>query len=199
MRTSIRFQITTILTLWKFRRERKPGWLQNAKTLLIGTRDLLPLDSTCRCSRTKEWNSDFAGSISDPLTQPCSNSLCSSCPKRWKAEESSPQMKISGQKQLSPCPTGERAATVESMVLTRSSRKRRQSLRNFFCKKLLYIFSRGDDRRVPFKKCSSQVAPKHERFGSRYASHFPKTDKLLLHFTFSSEQYTNRESSPNAR
>ena len=58
-----------ILFLCKVRRERKPGWLQNAKALLTGTRDLLPLTSTCRCSRTNEWNSTFAGSISDPLTQ----------------------------------------------------------------------------------------------------------------------------------
>ena len=39
---------------------------------------------------------------------------------------------ISGQKQISPCPNGEQAATVERMVLTRSSRIRRQSLRNSF-------------------------------------------------------------------
>ena len=45
---------------------------------------------------------------------------------------------ISGQKQLSPCPTGERASTVERMVLTRFSRKRRQSLRNFFRRRLLF-------------------------------------------------------------
>ena len=64
-------------------------------------------------------------------------------------------MTISGQKQLSPCPTGERAATLERMVLSRSSRKRRQSLRNSFCRKLLFIFSRDDNRRVPSKKCSS--------------------------------------------
>ena len=106
-------QSTIILTLCKFFRERKPGWLQNAKTLLIGTQDLLPLDCTCRCSRTNKWKSTFAGSIVDPLTQPCSNSPSSSCLKRWKTEYSSPPMMIPGQKQLSPCPTGERAATVE--------------------------------------------------------------------------------------
>ena len=141
-------QSTLILILCKYRRERKPGWLQNANTLLIGTRDLLPLVSTCRCSRTKNWSSAFAGSISDPLTQPSS----SRCPNRWKAEESSPPMTISGQKQLSPCPTGERAATVHRMVLTRSSRKRRQSLRNSIRRKLLFIFSGDDSRRVPSKK-----------------------------------------------
>ena len=43
-------------------------------------------------------------------------------------------------------------ATVEKMVLARSSRKRRQSLWNSFRRKLLFIFSRDDSRRVPFKK-----------------------------------------------
>ena len=47
---------------------------------------------------------------------------------------------ISGQKQLRPWPIGERAATVERMVLTRSSRKRQQSLRNSLRRKLLLIF-----------------------------------------------------------
>ena len=153
---------TVMLTLYKFSRERKPGWLQNANTLLIGTGDLLPLVSTCRCSRTKEWNSAFAGSISDPVTQPSSSRPSSSCPKRWKAEKLSPPMTISGQKQLSPCPTGERAAAVERMVLTSSSRKRRLSVRNSFRRKLLFIFSKDDSRRVPSKKCSSAIAPRQE-------------------------------------
>ena len=83
-------------------------------------------------------------------------------------------------KQLSPCPTGECAATVERMVLTRSSRKRRQYLRNSFRKKLLFIFSRDDNRGVPSKKCSSAIAPKHECFESMYASHFSMTGKSLL-------------------
>ena len=120
-----------ILPLCIFRQKRKPAWLQNAKTPLIGSQDLLPLTSTCRCSRTNEWNSAFAGSVSDPVSQPSSSSPYSSCPKRGKAENSSPPMMISGQQQLNPCPTGEPAATVERMLLTRSSRKRRQSLRNF--------------------------------------------------------------------
>ena len=41
-------------------------------------------------------------------------------------------MVISRQKQLIPYPTRERAATVQRIVLTRSSRKRRQSCRNYF-------------------------------------------------------------------
>ena len=89
-------------------------------------------------------------------------------------------MTISGQKQLSPCPKGERAATVERMVLTKSSRKRRQSLRNSLRRKVLLIFSRDDNRRVPSRKCSSAIAPKHEWFGSMYASHFSITGKSLL-------------------
>ena len=49
---------------------------------------------------------------------------------------------ILGQKQLNICRTGERAATVERMVLTRSSRKRQQSLQNSFWRKLV-LFSQG--------------------------------------------------------
>ena len=61
----MRISNTMIQTLWNLRRDRKPGWLQTAKTLIIGTRDMLALTSTCRCSWTIEWNSAFAGSISD--------------------------------------------------------------------------------------------------------------------------------------
>ena len=57
-------------------------------------------------------------------------------------------MRILGQKQLKPRPTGERAATVEKMELIKSSRKRRQSLRISFQRKLLFIFSRDNNRRV---------------------------------------------------
>ena len=198
MKRQRRFWSTIILNLCNFRRERKPGWLQNAETLLSGTRDLFPLTSTCRCSRTNEWNSFFTGSISDPLTQASSSRPSGSCPKMWKVECSSPMM-ILKQKQLSLWPTGECATTVERMVLTRSSRKRRQSLRNSFCRKLLFISSRDDNRRVPSRKCSSSLARKHEWCGSMYASRFSMTGKSLLHLTFCSRQCTNRESSPNPR
>ena len=70
------------LNLYKMRRERKPRWLQNASTLLIGERDLLALSSTRRCSRTKETKSTLAVSISDPLTHPVSGSSSSSRAKR---------------------------------------------------------------------------------------------------------------------
>ena len=166
--------------------------------LLIGTRNLLPFTSTCRCSRTKEWNSTIVGSISHPITQPSSSSPSKNYPKRWKTEKASPPMMISGQKQLSPRTTGERAATVEGMVLTRSSRKRRQFLRNFFRRKLLFIFSTDDNRQVPSKKCSSSMALKHEWFGNLYASHLSMTGESLLRFTFCSRQHKKRESSSNA-
>ena len=87
MRMSRCFQSTMKLTFCNLRRKRKPGWLQNAKTLLIGTRDLLPLASTCRCSRTKELNSAVAGSVCDPLTQPNSSSPSSSCPKEVESQK----------------------------------------------------------------------------------------------------------------
>ena len=133
-----------------------------------------------------------------PLTKPSSSSPSRGCPKRWKAEYLSPPIMIWGQKQLSPCPTGERAATIEKTVLTRSSGKRRQSFQNCFRRRLLFIFSRDDNRRVPSGKCSSSIAPKHEWLGRMYASHFSITGKSLFRFTFCNKQYTNWESSPNA-
>ena len=162
--------------------------------LLIGTRDLLPLDSTCRCSRRKQWNSAFAGSILDPLTQPSSSSLSSSCPKSWKAEQSSPTMTISGQKQLIPCPTRERAPTLDRMVLTRSSRKQRLSLRNFFRRKLQFVLSRDDNRRV-FQEMLFCDRPKARMIWEHVGLPLLYHGKSLLPFTFCSNQYTNRESS----
>ena len=81
------------------------------------------------------------------------------------------------------------------MVLTRSSRKRRKSLRNCFRRRLLFFFSRVDNRRFLSTSCSSSMAPKHERFGSMYVSHFSMTGKSLLRLTFWSRQYRNWESS----
>ena len=182
-----------ILTLCNFHRERKPDWLQHAKTLSMVTQYLLPLISTCRCSWMKEWNSASAGSTFDALAQPRSTKPSSNCPKCWKAEYSSPPMMILIQKQLMLCPIGERAATVEVMVLTKSSRKRRQSLRKSFRRKRLFISSRDKKRRVPSKNCSSSMAPKHEHFENMYASHFSMTCKSLLGFIFRSKHYTNRE------
>ena len=152
------FQSNILLTLCKFRRERKPGWLQNARTLFIGTRDLLPLASTCRCSRTIEWNSAFAGSILEPLTQLSSSSPSSRYPKWWKAENSSLPMTISGQKKLNPCPSGERAATLEKMVLTRSPKKRWQSLPNSAVEANVF-FSRDENWRVPPRNALLQLPP----------------------------------------
>ena len=43
-----------------------------------------------------------------------------------------------------------------------------------------------------------QLPPKHEWFGSMYASHFSITGRSLLSFPFCKRQYTKRESSPNA-
>ena len=108
-------------------------------------------------------------------------------------------MTISGQKQVNPCPIGECAATVEKMVLRRSSGKRRQSLWKYFWRKLLFMFSRDDNRRVPSKKCSSSMAPKHDPLGNMYASHFSMTGKSSLCYIFWSRHYTNLESSTNTR
>ena len=146
----------------EIRQERKPGWLQNAKTLLVGTRGLLSLTSTRRCSRRIEWHSAFADPTSDPVTQPSSSKTSSSCPKGWETEKGSLPMMISVQEQLKSCPTGERAVTIDSRVLKKSSRKRRQSLRNSFRRKLPSIFSRHDNRQVPSQKWSSSMTATRE-------------------------------------
>ena len=51
-------------------------------------------------------------------------------------------MTISGPEQLSPCPTGERVATVERMVLTRSSGKQRQPYKTL-CGRSYCLSSQG--------------------------------------------------------
>ena len=104
-------------------------------------------------------------------------------------------MTISGQKQLSPCPIGERAATVEKMVLEEATTVPTK----IYVEEATFFFSRDDNRRVPSKNCSSAIAPKHEWFGSMYDSHFSATGKSLLRSNFCRKQFTNRESSPNAR
>ena len=61
--------------------------------------------------------------------------------KRKKAEWSSPPIIISGQKQLTPWPSLESAATVGNTVLVNSSRKQRALLLNSFLRYWLVIFS----------------------------------------------------------
>ena len=54
--------------------------------------------------------------------------------KSCKGTTSSPPTTIAGQKQLKPCPMTERAATVDRTQMTKSSRNRRASRRNSFCR-----------------------------------------------------------------
>ena len=89
----------------------------------------------------KDWNSALQASTVDPFSHPHATKPSRSCPKRKKADWSSPPIIISGQKQLTPWPSFERAATVDNTVLVKSSRKRRALLLNSFFRYWLVIFS----------------------------------------------------------
>ena len=69
-----------------------------------------------------------------PLVQPFSSSPSKSLLKSCKGATSSPPTTIAGQKQLKPCPMTKRAATVDRTQFTKSSRNRRASRRNSFCR-----------------------------------------------------------------
>ena len=127
---------------------------------------LLAWHSSWRWSFTKDWNSALQASTVDPFSHPHSTKPSRSCPKRQKAEWSSPPIIISGQKQLTPWPSFERAATLDKTVLVKSSRKRRALLLNSFFKYWLVIFSSAACTRVPRRKCWSSRAVKDECFGS---------------------------------
>ena len=92
---------------------------------------------------------------------------------------------ISGQKQLRSCPTGERAATVERMVLTRSSRKQRHFLRNVFWSKPQFMFTKDDNRRVTSKKRSFPMDSKARMIQEHVRLHFfiDGQNATSLHFS----------------
>ena len=104
-------------------------------------------------------------------------------------------MMTTGQKQLRPCPTGERTAIVEKMVLTRSSGKRRQSLQNSFWRKLLFIFLRDDNRQEMFRLIGYKTRMIWEHVNFPFFNDWQITTPLHL-----LEQTIHKsESSPNAR
>ena len=78
------------------------------------------------------------------------------------------------------------------MVLKKASKKRRQSLRNSFPRKVLFFFSRYDNKRFPSKRGSTSMAPKQECFGSMYAPDFSMTGKSLLRFIFWADKTQSR-------
>ena len=127
---------------------------------------LLARHSSWRWSFTKNWSSALQASTIDPFSHPYSTKPSRSCPKRKKADWSSPPIFISEQKQLTPWPGFERAATVDKTVLVKSSRKRRALLLNSVLKNWLVIFSSSACTRVTTRKCWSSMAVKDEWFGS---------------------------------
>ena len=86
------------------------------------------------------------------------------------------------------CQTRERVATVNKMVLTNSIRNGRQSFPNSAPRYTLFTFSSAANKRVPSKNCSATMGAKHERLGSKYASHFATTGRLELTSTFCSKK-----------
>ena len=73
-------------------------------------------------------------STSLPLVQPFSSNPSKSLLKSCKRATSSPPTTIAGQKHFKPCPMTDRAATVDRTEFTKSSRNRRASRRNSFCR-----------------------------------------------------------------
>ena len=107
---------------------------KNDRTSPMSMRLLVKDRSSCRCSWTKDWYSARQASISLPSTHPRSKSPSNNKPNKCRGAWSSPPMMIAGQKQLSPCPTLERAGTVDSTEVVNSSRNLRASRWNSFFK-----------------------------------------------------------------
>ena len=107
---------------------------QNDRSSPTSGRLLVDDRSSCRCSCAKDWYSARHASTSLPLVQPFSSSPSKSLLKSCKGATLSPPTTIAGQKQLKPCPMTERAATVDRTQFTKSSRNRRASRRNSFCR-----------------------------------------------------------------
>ena len=105
---------------------------QNVRTSPMSGRLLVEDRSSCRCSWTKDWYSARQASISLPFFHPRSKSPSNKRPSRCRGAWLSPPMMITGQKQLSPCPTLEGAATVDSTEVVNSSRNLRASRWNSF-------------------------------------------------------------------
>ena len=123
----------TELTPYRCRRLRNPlWWAKLLRTLLISECFLLARDSSWRWSWTKHWNSALQASMFDRFSHPHAIKPSKSYPKRKMGERSSPPRIVSGQKQLTPRPSSDLAATVDKMVVQNSSRKRRALVRNFF-------------------------------------------------------------------
>ena len=157
----------TRLTRYRCRRLRNPlWWVKLLRTLLMSECFLLAWHSSWRWSFTKDWNSALQASTVDPFSHPHVTKPSRSCPKRKKAEWSSPPIMISGQKQLTPWPSFDRAATVDKTVLVNSSRNRPALFLNSFFRYWLVIFSSAACTRVLTRKCSSPIAAKGEWFRS---------------------------------
>ena len=101
-------------------------------------------------------------STSLPLIQPFSSSPSTSLLKSCSGATSSPPTTIAGQKQLNPCPMAEREATAESTQFKKSSKNRRASRRNSFCRYWLLTLPNAAITRVPSRKCLASIGAKRE-------------------------------------
>ena len=127
--------LVTIHTLNRCWRARKPVCTeQNDRTSPMSGWLFVEDRSSCRCSWTKDCYSARQASNSLPFTHPRSKSPPNNRPSRCRGAWLCPLMMIAGQKQLNPCPTLERAATVDSTEVVNSSRNLRASRWNSFFK-----------------------------------------------------------------
>ena len=133
-------------------RARKPACEeQNDRISPMSGRLLVEDRSSCRCSWTKDWCSARQASISINFIHPRSKGPSSNRPSRCRGAWLFPPLLIAGQKQLSPCPTLERAATVDSTEVLNSSRNLRASRWTLFFKLELPNLLWAANTRVPDK------------------------------------------------
>ena len=106
---------------------------------------------------------------------------------------------ITDEKQLRPCPTRERAANVDKVVLTNSFKNSWKFFRSRALRLTLFTFFSAADNSLASRKCASAMGAKHDWLLSTYASHFSIRGWLELNLFFCGKQYTNLESCTNAR
>ena len=181
--------LVTILTLNRCWRAWKPACeKQKDRTSPMSGWLLVENRSGSRCSWTKDWYSTREASISLPFIHPRSKSPSNNRPSRCRGAWLSPPMIIAGQKQLSPHPTLERAATVDSTEVVNSSRNPRASRWNSFFKSELTILLRAANTRVPDKNSPSAIAGNLEWLANRYSSHCSTIGEELPCFFFCRRQ-----------
>ena len=147
------------------------------------SRGLLP-EGRCSClySCTNDWYSALQPSTSEPLIQPVSSKPSNNMLN-----------KMTGQKQLMPCPTTELAATEKSTELTIFVKTAEHRTGTHSWDKSFWII----EHRVADRNLSSWMEGNLELFGVTNSCHCSTGGKALFFLVFWKIQYAKRASSPN--